>query len=99
MKLDALTSARYPGVFAVLHGDELAWMDSRGGWEDVDSLMLSRNGNDLILESSEGNGMLSRSQRGIVQLIGRSGEYTMLRINGTSEEVLSAAAVDAVMAG
>ena len=97
--LDALTSARNPGVFVVLHGDELAWMESRGGWEDVDSLMLSRDGNDLVLESSEGNGVLSMSQRGIVQLIGQSGEYTMLRINGTSEDVLSAAAVDAVMAG
>ena len=97
--LDAITSVRVPGVFVVLEGDELAWMEARGGWESVDSLMISLSGDDLMLESSDGNATLSMSEPGTVELIGRSGDYTMLRINGSSQDVLTAAAVDAVMAG
>lgn len=96
--LSALSSSRAPGVFVVLEGDELAWVEDRGGWDDVDSLMVSRSGDDLQIESSAGDGTLSMTDKGMVQLIGREGQYTFLRISGSSQEVLSAAAVDQVMA-
>ena len=97
--LDAISSSRQPSVFVVLDGDDLAWLESRQGWEDIDSLFVTRDGDSLLIESSDGSGTLAMSDRTHVQLLGSSGQYTLLRIVGTSEDVLSAAAVDAALAG
>ena len=97
--INALSSARGPNLFVIMEGDELAWLDENGGWDSVGTLGLSLNGDDLMIETEDGTGSISMANRDVVQLIGRRGDFTLLRIMGSSEDVLSAAAIDAVMAG
>ena len=97
--LDILSSSRRDGLFVVLEGNELAWLENRGGWDDVGSLSISRDGDTLSLTDSSGETTnLSVSDRSTVELIGRSSVHTFLRINGSSEEVLAPEAVDALFA-
>lgn len=97
--LDAFSSNRQPGLLVVLDGDSLDWAEDRGGWSEVGSISVTRDGDTLKIESStSGSGEVSMSDRSLVQLIGRSGSNTFMRINGTSDSVLSPAAVDAAFA-
>lgn len=98
--LEALSSFRGDGLFVVMEGDELSWVEDRGGWSDVETIGITMNGDELtVVAEGVGNEVLSMSNRAEVDLIGRQGVYTIMRINGSSSEVLGAAAVDAVFAG
>ena len=96
--LESLSSSREDGAFVVLDGDELAWVEDRGGWSGVESLFFGRNGDSLLIQSDSGNAVLSMVDRGTVELIGSSGTFTFLRINGSSDSILTSSAVDAAFA-
>jgi len=96
--LEALWSSRDDGALIVLDGDELAWIEDRGGWNGIESLDVERNGDNLLIQSDSGNAALSMVDRGAVELIGSSGQYTFLRINGSSQSLLTVSAVDAAFA-
>lgn len=97
--VDILSSSRQPGLFVVMDGDELSWVEERGGWDEVTTVDLTMSGDELMLTAGSAETVtLSMSDPADVQLIGRSGTYTFLRINGTSQQVLSATAVDQVFA-
>ena len=97
--LFALSSSREASLFVVLDGDDLGWVEDRGGWSDVGLLTVTRDGDTLQLNSSElGTGEVSLFDRSKVQLFGRSGEHTLLRIIGDRQRVTFEAAVDEVFA-
>jgi hypothetical protein len=82
-----------------MDGGELAWVTNRGGWDAAGSIEVTMDGDTLTLDSSElGSQALSMTDSEVVQMIGRSGAYTMIRISGTTAEVLSPAAVDEAFA-
>ena len=98
--LDMLSSERRAGMTIVMEGDELAWVANRGGWSNAGDVNITREGDNLNLSSSAfGSATLPMDDPSLVQLIGRTGGYTMIRITGTPDQVLSAAAVDSAFAG
>ena len=97
--LETLSSQRDPGLLFVMEGDELAWVANRGGWESAGNIEITTDGDTLTLDSSElGSQVLSMTDSDVVQRIGSTGAYTMIRISGTTAEVMSAAAVDEAFA-
>lgn len=97
--LEALSSFRGDGLFVVMEGDQLSWVEDRGGWSSVESVGITMNGDEIaVVAEGIGNEVLSMANRAEVNVLGRQGVYTIMRINGSSSEVLGAAAVDAVFA-
>lgn len=97
--IDTLSSQRRDGLLIVMEDGELSWVEDRGGWDEVGSIGITQSGDTLTLSSSElGSSQLSMSDPR-VQLIGRTRDYTLIRLSGSTDELISAAAADEVFAG
>lgn len=98
---NALSSARGPGLFAVLENDQLSWVEPREGWGDIANLDLTVDDGDLVFRATDNSGLdlgarVSLADPGAVTILGTSGDHTFVRIAGASHEVMSEGAIDDV---
>ena len=82
-----------------MRGTELAWVEPRGGWDDIASLDLSMDGESLLFRGTNQTGLplgasLSMSTPDTVKVLGNTGEHMFVFISGGSSDVLSEDAVD-----